>query len=36
VNAVLRRFEREGLIGKESGRIVLRELDALEELALTT
>jgi CRP-like cAMP-binding protein len=36
VNAVLRRFEREGLIGKEGGRIVLRELDALEELALAT
>lgn len=36
VNAVLRRFEREGLIGKDSGRIVLRELDALEELALAT
>lgn len=36
VNAVLRQFEREGLIAKEGGRLVLRELDALEELALTT
>jgi CRP/FNR family cyclic AMP-dependent transcriptional regulator len=34
VNAVLRRFEAEGLLGKENGRIVLRDLPALEELAL--
>jgi CRP/FNR family transcriptional regulator, cyclic AMP receptor protein len=34
VNAVLRRFEDEGLIGKEHGRIVLRRLRALEELAV--
>jgi CRP/FNR family transcriptional regulator len=33
VNAVLRRFEHDGLIGKENGRIVLRHLRALEELA---
>ncbi|HTD27665.1 MAG TPA: helix-turn-helix domain-containing protein, partial [Candidatus Elarobacter sp.] len=36
VNAVLRRFEVEGLIGKEEGRIVLRQLGALEELALAS
>ena len=36
VNAVLRRFEREGLIGKDQGRIVLRRLRALEELALAS
>jgi CRP/FNR family transcriptional regulator len=36
VNAVLRRFEHEGLIGKEGGRIVLRHLEALEELALAS
>lgn len=36
VNAVLRGFEDEGLIGKDGGRIVLRRLDALEELALAT
>jgi CRP/FNR family transcriptional regulator len=33
VNAVLRQFEHAGLIGKESGRIVLRHVRALEELA---
>ena len=36
VNAVLRRFESAGLIGKEGGRIVLRHLAALEELALAS
>ena len=36
VNAVLRRFEAEGLIGKEEGRIVLRQLDTLEELVLAS
>jgi CRP-like cAMP-binding protein len=36
VNAVLRRFEQEGLIGKEHGRIVLRQLDVLEERALAS
>jgi len=36
VNAVLRRFEDDGLIGKENGRIVLRRLHALEELALAS
>ena len=36
VNAVLRRFEVEGLIGKEEGRIVLLQLGALEELALAS
>jgi CRP-like cAMP-binding protein len=36
VNAVLRRFEREGLIAKEGGRIVLREPAVLEGLALAT
>jgi CRP-like cAMP-binding protein len=34
VNAVLRRFEAEGLLAKENGRIVLRDLRALEEVAL--
>ncbi len=33
VNAVLRLFEHDGLIGKESGRIVVRDLRRLEELA---
>jgi CRP/FNR family cyclic AMP-dependent transcriptional regulator len=33
VNAVLRQFEHTGLIGKENGRIVLRDLRGLEELA---
>ena len=36
VNAVLRRFETDGLIGKENGRIVLRHLQALEELAMAS
>lgn len=36
VNAVLRRFEVAGLIGKEGGRIVLHHLDALEHLALAS
>ncbi len=36
VNAVLRRFEQEGLIGKDGGQIVLHQLDALEELALAS
>jgi CRP/FNR family cyclic AMP-dependent transcriptional regulator len=36
VNAVLRRFEDDGLIGKENGRIVLRHLRALEEMALAS
>jgi CRP/FNR family transcriptional regulator len=36
VNAVLRRFEMAGLISKAGGRIVLRRLDALEELALAS
>ena len=36
VNAVLRRFENAGIIGKENGRIVLRHLRALEELALAS
>ena len=36
VNAVLRRFEAEGLIGKEEGRIVLRQLGTLEELVLAS
>ncbi|HJQ83922.1 MAG TPA: Crp/Fnr family transcriptional regulator [Candidatus Binatia bacterium] len=36
VNAVLRRFEDDGLIGKDHGRIVLRSLQALEELALAS
>ncbi|HYR96141.1 MAG TPA: Crp/Fnr family transcriptional regulator [Candidatus Binatus sp.] len=34
VNAILRQFEHDGLIGKDSGRIVLHHLGALEELAL--
>jgi CRP-like cAMP-binding protein len=34
VNGVLRRFEAAGLISKAEGRIVLRDLPALEELAL--
>jgi CRP/FNR family cyclic AMP-dependent transcriptional regulator len=34
VNGVLRRFEASGLISKVEGRIILRRLDALEELAL--
>jgi CRP-like cAMP-binding protein len=36
VNAVLRRFEQQGLIGKANGRIVLRHLDALEERAMAS
>jgi CRP-like cAMP-binding protein len=36
VNAVLRRFEQEGLIAKEHGHIVLRHLGALEERALAS
>lgn len=36
VNAVLRQFEHEGLIGKDNGRIVLHHLPALEELALVS
>jgi CRP/FNR family cyclic AMP-dependent transcriptional regulator len=36
VNAVLRRFEHDGLIGKDNGRIVLHHLRALEELALAS
>jgi CRP-like cAMP-binding protein len=36
VNAVLRRFEDDGLIGKDHGRIVLRRLRALEELAVAS
>ena len=36
VNGVLSRFEEAGLIGKQDGRIVLRRLDALEELALAS
>jgi CRP-like cAMP-binding protein len=36
VNAVLRRFEHDGLIAKEGGRIVLQKLDVLEELALAS
>lgn len=36
VNAVLRRFEHDGIIGKESGRIVLRRMAALEDLALAS
>ncbi len=36
VNAVLRRFENDGLIGKENGRLVLRRMRALEELALAS
>ena len=34
VNAVLRRFERDGLVRKEHGRIVLPDVGALEALAL--
>jgi len=34
VNAVLRRFEAEGLIAKEGGQMVLPRLKALEQLAL--
>jgi CRP-like cAMP-binding protein len=34
VNAILRQFEHDGLIGKHNGRIVLHHLGALEELAL--
>jgi CRP/FNR family cyclic AMP-dependent transcriptional regulator len=34
VNAVLRQFAAEGLLAKENGRIVLRDLHALEEVAL--
>lgn len=34
VNAVLRRFEQAGLISKDGGRIVLRRLATLEEMAL--
>ncbi len=33
VNAVLRRFEQEGLISKQGGRIVLHQLRELEDLA---
>jgi len=36
VNAVLRRFEVSGLISKVGGRIVLRQLAALEELAVAS
>jgi CRP/FNR family transcriptional regulator len=36
VNAVLRRFEQAGLIGKDGGRIVLRRLAELEEMALAS
>ena len=36
VNAVLRRFERQGFIGKANGRIVVRHVDALEERALAS
>ena len=36
VNEVLRRFEDLGLISKVGGRIVLRQLEALEELALAS
>lgn len=35
VNAVLRGFERRGLLAKEGGRLVLPQLSALEALALT-
>jgi CRP-like cAMP-binding protein len=34
VNAVLRRLEEDGVIAKENGRIVLRRLQTLEEMAL--
>ncbi len=33
VNAVLRGFEREGLISKQGGRIILHQLRELESLA---
>src|SRR5262245_61111413 len=36
VNAVLRRFERQGLLAKEGGRLVLPHVDALEALALAS
>lgn len=36
VNAVLRRFEHDGLIAKEGGHLVLQRLDVLEELALAS
>ncbi len=36
VNAVLRRFETAGLISKVGGRIVLRQIQALEELAIAS
>jgi CRP/FNR family transcriptional regulator, cyclic AMP receptor protein len=36
VNAVLRRFEHEGIIGKEGGRLVLQRLDLLEDLAMAS
>ena len=36
VNAVLRRFEDDGLIGKEQGRLVVRSIRALEELAVAS
>jgi hypothetical protein len=36
VNAVLRRFEHDGIIGKASGRIVLRRMEALQDLALAS
>jgi hypothetical protein len=36
VNAILRRFERQGFIGKANGRIVLRHVHALEERALAS
>jgi len=36
VNAVLRRFEDDGLISKEQGRLVVRSIRALEELALAS
>lgn len=34
VNAVLRRFTQQGLIGRDGGRLVLRRIDALAALAL--
>ncbi len=36
VNAVLRRFEHQGLLTKEGGRLVFRRLEALEALALAS
>lgn len=36
VNAVLRRFEHQGLLAKSGGRLVLPRLDALEALALAS